>query len=117
MYRPPHYQSDTLQSRAELEALLAKGPVYLFSETPTIPGRVLPKGAHANLLYSEFPFAANPRLASWSTRLVCDFAELRRKTPLKPPRLAWMTLFRVQRGGSSNAEISPCVPAWNAPLE
>ena len=113
MYRPPHYRSDTLQSRAELEALLAKGPVYLFSETPTIPGQVLPKGVQANLLYSEFPFAADPGLASWSTRLVCDFADLRRKTPLRPPHLAWMTLFRLQRNDSTDAgaEGPPCTPA------
>ena len=112
MYRPPRHRSEKLHSRGELEALLAKGPVYLFSETPTIPGQVLPKGVHATLLYSEFPFAANPQLASWSTRLVCDFADLRRTTPLRPPHLVWMTLFRLQRNGSTDAdaESPPCTP-------
>jgi len=117
IYRPPHYRSDRLRSRGELDALLVKGPVYLYSETPTIPGQILPPSVHADLLYSEFPFAADPHLAPWGTRLMCEYADLRKKTPLHPPRLAWMTLFRLQRGGSSNIEISPCVPAWNVPLE
>ncbi len=117
MYRPPNYRSDTLQSRAELESLLAKGPVYLFSETPALSAQVLPEGVQASLLYSEFPFAADPGLASWSTQLVCDFADLQRTTPLRPPRLAWMTLFRLQRGGSATpgTVISPCTPDWSRP--
>jgi GPI mannosyltransferase 3 len=117
MFRPPHFRSEKLASRVQLAALLAKGPVYLFTETPTIPARLLPEGVQAELLYSEFLFAADPKLAPWGTRLMCDYADLRKKTFIHPPRLAWMTLFRLQRGGPSEAALSPCTPAWSVPLE
>lgn len=113
MYRPPHYRSQSLSSRGELDALLAKGPVYLFSETPTLPARDLPPGAEAHRIYSEFPFADIAGMASWGTRLMCDYAGLGRTTPLKPPRLAWMTLFRITRGHAAGAGRSPCIPDWS----
>jgi GPI mannosyltransferase 3 len=117
MYRPPHYRSERLHSRAELVARLAKGPVYLFAETPTLPAQTLPAGVQASLLYSEFPLAKNPRQAPWGTQIMCKYAALRKTSPVHPPRLAWMTLYRLQYGGSPNAKGSPCVPIWNVPLE
>ena len=115
MYRPPHFRSERLSSRAELDALLAKGPVYLFSETPTLPAGTLPSGVGAALLYSEFPFAADPQMARWGTSLTCDYAVWRKAGPIHPPPLAWMTLFRLERGRASNAAVSPCIPFWNGP--
>lgn len=117
MYRPPHYRSERLLSRAELARRLAKGPIYLFTETPTLPQDALPQGTRAELLYSEFVFARDAKLAPWGTRLMCDYANLRKTTPVHPPRLAWMTLFKLSRSGPSTAAYSPCTPAWTVPLE
>ncbi len=109
MYRPKHFQSERLESSGELNALLAKGPVYLFSETPTPPA--LPQGVHAQLLYTEFPF---PTQAARGTQLMCDYAALKRTTPVHPPRLAWMTLFELTRSGTVNVAPSPCTPDWSS---
>ncbi len=107
MNRPPHFRSERLRSDAELKILLARGPVYLFSETPAPPA--LPANAHATLLYSEFPFYGSARITGWAMQAMCDVADLKRTTPIHPPQLTWMTLFKVERGAPTEANV-PSLP-------
>jgi len=96
MYRPHPFTVTRLQDKAELAALLQKSPVMVMSDTPTLPDSDLPAGARATLLYSEFP------LASWGharagTDYLHGFENFRAHYSwLKMPRLAWVTLYRVE---------------------
>ena len=116
IYRPPHYVSLHLNSRSDLAALLDKGPVYLFAETPTLTPGLIPKDVKAEILYSEFPFGMNPKLAPYGTRWMCGYAYWRQHSFVHPPRLAWMSLYRLSRSGPNTAQPSPCLPAWNVAL-
>jgi phosphatidylinositol glycan class B len=114
MYRPPVFRSESLHSRAELDALLDKGIVYLISETPTLPANSVPDRTRVTLVYSEFPLASGG-WASLGTGIMCRYAELLKSAPLKTPRLAWFTLFRLRRDISTSQEYerSNCIPVWN----
>lgn len=105
MYRPKPFTAKRLHSMQELEALTAKGPVYLFSETPSLPA---PIAAQARLVYSEFGLARDPQWAKWATRVACRAGELPAKTGIHPPHLYWMTLFEISRSAPSDAAVSPC---------
>jgi phosphatidylinositol glycan class B len=112
MVRPTPYRVDILFDRDDLNAALAKGPVYLFSDTPTLPA-ALPQGVGAHLVYSEFIWAHTA--AAQATKIMCQYSTLPHHLPIHPPRLAFWTLFRLERGGSNDAVASPCIPDWNAP--
>jgi GPI mannosyltransferase 3 len=111
MLRPHPYRVITLFGRADLETALAQGPVYLFSDTPTLPA-ALPPGVGARLLYSEFLFARTT--AAQATKIMCAYSALPRRVPIHPPRLAFWTLFRLERGGVNDAVASPCISDWDA---
>lgn len=109
MMRPKPYRIDILHDATALKAALAKGPVYLFSSAPTLPA--MAKGAHASLLFSEFAFARSS--ATTATKIMCGYAGLKRTTPIHPPRLEFLTLFKLEQGQGGDAVISPCTPVWN----
>jgi GPI mannosyltransferase 3 len=115
LYRPPHYVSARLTDAAQLQQMLAKGSVYLLAETPTLAPGLLPRGVKAELVFSEFPLARSA--AAYGTAWMCRYAYQRQHSFVHPPRLAWMTLYRLTRGGPDTAQISPCRPAWNVTLE
>lgn len=110
MARPKPYRVDILFDRQDLDAALAKGPVYLFSETPTLPVS-LPDGVGARLEYSEFILARTN--AADATRVMCRYADLKRNGPIHPPRLGFLTLFRIERGIANEATPAPCIPQWS----
>lgn len=116
IYRPANYHSARLESRDALLALLKEKPVYLFAETPTLAPGLLPQGVRAELLYSEFPFAMSRTLAPYGTRWICGYAYWRKHGFIHPPRLAWMSLYRLTRTGPNTAAVSPCQPKWNVAL-
>jgi GPI mannosyltransferase 3 len=111
MVRPKPYRVDVLKSSGDLGTALAKGPVYLFSDTPTLPV-ALPPNVGATLAYSEFVFARSA--ASDATKIMCGYAALKRSAPIHPPRLAFWTLFRLERDGANDAAPSLCIPDWTA---
>jgi GPI mannosyltransferase 3 len=110
MVRPKPYRVDKLADIQALDAALAKGPVYLFSDTPTLPV-TLPQGVGAQLEYSEFVLAQTNAAAA--TKAMCAAADLKRKGPIHPPKLAFLTLFKVERGIANDAAPSPCTPEWS----
>lgn len=110
MVRPKPYRVAALPDGAALAAALAKGPVYLLADTPTLPIE-LPPGVGASLVYSEFVFAHGA--AADATQIMCRYAEIKRKGPIHPPRLGFWTLFRLERGGPNDAVPSPCIPVWS----
>ena len=96
MYRPHPFMLTKLHSKTELGVLLQKGPVTLMSDTPTIPDSDMPANAHATLLYSEFPLARWGHAAA-GTDYLHGFEDFRAHHGwLKMPRLAWVTLYRVE---------------------
>ena len=95
MYRPQAFRSQKLQDEAQLGALLDKGPVILMSETP-VPPR-LPVGAHATLLYSEFPLARFGYGQAGADYIKGYNAFAERHGFLKLLPLYWYSLYRVER--------------------
>jgi phosphatidylinositol glycan class B len=96
MYRPHPFKVTPLRTRGELAALLGQGPVYVLSDMPTLPANELPAKAHATMLYSEFPLA-RWGYADAGTDYLHGFEDFRRREAwLKFPRLAWVTLYRVE---------------------
>jgi len=98
MFRPAGFESTQLQSGTELDMRLAKGPVLLMAQTPVPPP--LPPGAHAMLLYSEFPlarFGLGDKGADY-IRGYSAFAARHRFLKLLP--LYWYTLYRVERSST-----------------
>ena len=95
MVRPTPYRVDILFDRDDLNAALAKGPVYLFSDGPFLPSQAT--GTKAHLAYSEFPLADNPSAAAWAEQIARGTDELKRKTSIHPPKLRWLTLYRIER--------------------
>jgi len=106
MVRPKPYRIDILVARADLQAQLAKGPVYLLSDTPSLPP--LAEGLRATLLYSDFILAGSPRAAAWATQAMCGLASLKRNTPIHPPRLKFLTLYKLEAGAANT--IAPAAP-------
>jgi phosphatidylinositol glycan class B len=97
MFRPAGFIIGKVKDRAQLDALLAKGPVYLMSQTPVPPQ--LP-GTNATLLYSEFPlarFGYGQMGADYITGYT-TFAARNRFLKLLP--LYWYTLYRVERSAT-----------------
>jgi GPI mannosyltransferase 3 len=95
LYKPTDYRPVRMTS-AQFDAALARGPVLLMSQTPT-----LPPGIHANatLLYSEFLFAEGHAQAG--TDYIAGytvFANRARFLKLLP--LYWYTLYRVERSAA-----------------
>lgn len=111
MVRPRPYRVETLKDAAALEAALAEGPVFLLAATPSLPA-ALPQGVGARLVYSEFILARTQ--AAEATRIMCAVADLKRTTPVHPPKLQFWTLFRLERGGVNDAVPSPCIPDWHS---
>lgn len=95
MYRPRGFRSERLRGEPQLSALLENGPVFLVSETPLPPA--LPAGAHAVLLYSEFPLArfGYGQAGADYTQGYSAFAARHGFLKLLP--LYWYTLYRVER--------------------
>ena len=110
MVRPKPYRIDILFDRQDLMAALRNGPVYLFSDTPTLPV-TLPSGVGARLEYSDFILARTDTAAA--TKAMCHYADLKRNGPIHPPRLAFLTLFKLERGIANEATPSPCLPQWS----
>ena len=84
--------------RAQLEALLDKGPVYLMSETPAAAACC--RASRATLLYSEFPLAR----FGYGQAGADYIAAIRLSPPatdfLKLLPLYWYTLYRVERSAT-----------------
>ena len=95
MYRPQAFRSQKLQDEAQLVALLDKGPVFLMSETPVPPH--LPAGAHAILLYSEFPLTRFGHGQAGADYIKDYGVFAARHGFLKLLPLYWYTLYRVER--------------------
>jgi phosphatidylinositol glycan class B len=95
MYRPHAFHSERLRDEAQLTALLAKGPVFLMSETPVLPP--LPAGTRATLLCSEFPLArfGYGQAGADYVRAYTVFAARHGFLKLLP--LYWYTLYRLAR--------------------
>ena len=96
MYHPADYRPAQVTS-GQLDAALARGPVLLMSQTPT-----LPPGIHANarLLYSEFPFAD----AQVGTDFIAGYtAFAARARFLKLLPLSWYTLYRLERSDTTRS--------------
>jgi hypothetical protein len=84
-----------LAGPAQLEGLLASGPVLLMTDTPVAPA--LPPDMRATLLYSEFALAkyGYGRYGADYIRGWTAFAADHRWLKLLP--LYWYTLYRVER--------------------
>jgi phosphatidylinositol glycan class B len=95
MYRPHLFRSTQLKDEAQLDALLAKGPVFLMTETP-VPPR-LPAGTRATLLCSEFPLARFGYGQAGADYIRGYAAFAARHGFLKLLPLHWYTLYRVAR--------------------
>ena len=98
MYRPAGFQSGQLKDQAQLQTLLDRGPVFLMSQTPVPPA--LPAGAHASLLYSEFPLARFGYGQAGADYIRGYTAFAARHGFLKLLPLYWYTLYRVERSAT-----------------
>ena len=98
IFRPAAFRSEKLRNGRQLQVLLENGPVYLMSETPLPPA--LPAGAHATLLYSEFPLTRFGYGAAGADyiRGYSVFAAGHGFFKLLP--LYWYTLYRVERSAT-----------------
>ncbi|GAA0527470.1 phosphatidylinositol glycan class B [Rhizomicrobium palustre] len=110
MVRPKPYRIDILFDRADLEAQLKKGPVYLMTDYPALPP--VAKGVKAELLYSEYLFASSPQSAIAATKFLCAYADMKRKGPIHPPKLRFLTLYKIEPG-QGNTPVAPCKPNWD----
>jgi phosphatidylinositol glycan class B len=95
MYRPHAFHSERLRDEAQLTTLLAKGPVFLMSETPVLPP--LPAGTRTTLLYSEFPLARFGYGQAGADYVRAYTAFAARHGFLKLLPLYWYTLYRLAR--------------------
>jgi phosphatidylinositol glycan class B len=97
MYRPPGTRFESLKTKTELQSLLEKGPVYFFAGRPSLPPALLPAGARAQVIYSEFPLEALG-YGALGTRYLDGFAKFSAWADfLKLPPLDWVTLYRIER--------------------
>ena len=98
MFRPAGFVAAKLRDGNALEALLDNGPVFVMSEAPTPPP--LPEGAHATLIYSEFPFARFG-YGQAGTDFIRGYTEFSaRHGFLKLLPLYWYSLYRVERSAT-----------------
>lgn len=98
MFRPVGFKAARLQNAQELDSLLAQGPLLLMSQTPEPPA--LPAGAHATLLYSEFPLSRFG-FGREGANYIRDYTEFAaRHAFLKLLPLYWYTLYRVERSAT-----------------
>jgi phosphatidylinositol glycan class B len=95
MYRSHAFRSEQLRDEAQLTTLLAKGPVFLMSETPVSPP--LPAGTGVILLYSEFPLARFGYGQAGADYIGAYTAFAARHGFLKLLPLHWYTLYRLAR--------------------
>lgn len=96
MYRTARLRSRKLESVQQLHMLLDKGAVYLLCDTPSLPQGV-PQNVHAQLLFSEFPFAIYG-YGALGTRFAGDYNRFVIAAPwLKLLPLDWLTLYRLER--------------------
>jgi GPI mannosyltransferase 3 len=92
MYLPPGAQITELGNDDAIAPLLAHGPIYLFTDRPT-----LPSGLEGQVIYSEFPLEDFGYGAA-GTRYLDAFARFSKQAGfLKLPPLGWITLYRVER--------------------
>ena len=95
MYKPAYYRPAQV-TPAQLDVALAKGPVLLMSQSPTLPPGI---HAHATLLYSEFPFAQTHAQAG--TDYIASYMAFAAKAHfLKLLPLYWYTLYRLDRSAT-----------------
>ncbi len=98
IFRPTGFKAERLQSMAALDARLADGPVFVMTQTPAPPA--LPPGAHARLLYSEFPLARFGLGQAGLEYIRGYSAFAARHGFLKLLPLYWYTLYRVERSAT-----------------
>jgi phosphatidylinositol glycan class B len=106
LYRPAGFKSQRL-TPAQLAGLLDKGPVLLMADKPIPPA--LPPGAHARLLYSEFPLARFGYGQAGSDYIAAYTAFAGRHAFLKLLPLYWYTLYRVDRDPENRVML------WSVP--
>lgn len=100
MYRQPGTRFEKLQTPSQLLPLLDKGPVYLLAGRPSLAASLLPAGARARAIYSEFPLETLGYDAA-GTRYLDAFARFSAWAGfLKLPPLDWVTLYRVDRAAA-----------------
>jgi hypothetical protein len=97
LYRLAGFRSERLDL-VRLSSLLDRGPVYLINDKPVPPP--LPPGAHAALLYSEFPLARFGYGRAGADYIAGYTAFGARHTFLKLLPLYWYTLYRVERSAT-----------------
>jgi phosphatidylinositol glycan class B len=97
LYRAAGFSSRRLNA-VQLSSLLDHGPVYLISDKPLPP--LLPSGAHATLVYSEFPLARFGYGQAGADYIAGYTAFARRHGFLKLLPLYWYTLYRVERSAT-----------------
>jgi phosphatidylinositol glycan class B len=97
LYRAAGFSSRRLDT-VQLSSLLYHGPVYLISDKPVPP--LLPSGAHATLVYSEFPLARFGYGQAGADYIAGYTAFARRHGFLKLLPLYWYTLYRVERSAT-----------------
>ena len=97
LYRAAGFSSRRLNA-VQLSSLLDHGPVYLISDKPVPP--LLPSGAHATLVYSEFPLARFGYGQAGADYIAGYTAFARRHGFLKLLPLYWYTLYRVERSAT-----------------
>ena len=101
MYRPPGTTVTPLPPGTPLAQLLAKGPVYLFTDRPSL--RALPADMRAQVIYSEFPLESLG-YGEAGTRYLDAFARFSHRAGfLKLPPLGWITLYRVERAATTRS--------------
>jgi hypothetical protein len=101
MYRPPGAKIIALPAGAPLAPLVAKGPVYLFTDRPSL--RALPADMRAQVIYSEFPLEGLG-YGEAGTRYLDAFARFSDWAGfLKLPPLGWVTLYRVERAATTRS--------------
>jgi GPI mannosyltransferase 3 len=98
MYRPAGFRSEGLKDETVLNTLLDKGPVLVMAEVPVPP--VLPEGAHAMLVYSEFPLARLGYGRAGADYIASYTGFAARHSFLKLLPLYWYTLYRVERSAN-----------------
>lgn len=98
LFRPGDFRSEALRDSAQLDQLLNAGPVLLMSDKPVLPD--VPQGAHATLIYSEFPLARFG-LGEAGARYIENYeAFAARHGWLKLLPLYWYSLYRVERSAA-----------------
>lgn len=97
LYKPSAYRPEKVDA-SRLATLLDKRPVLLMADKPVPPP--LPAGAHATLLYSEFPLARFG-YGEAGANYIAGYTEFaKRHGFLKLLPLSWYTLYSVERSAA-----------------